>query len=228
MTSSGTPPDGRATRWAGQRERRRREFVEAGMRAIARYGPDVSTEQIADEAGVARTRIYKHFADAADLQRAIALRAAEMISAQFAPLWGVSGTPREMVHATIGAHIEWLSEHRELYQYLMRQSVTGPRDVVADVKTAIARQLSVLFEYYLGLFGADQRVGETIAYGLVGLVESSTAHWLDAPRGIDREDLRQLLARWVWSILDDTLRTVGVELNPDSPLSDLDYRVLGP
>ncbi len=196
------------------------------MRAIARYGPEVSTEQIADEAGVARTRIYKHFSDTADLQRAIALRAAEMIGAQFAPLWGVSGTPREMVQATIGAHIGWLSEHRALYQYLMRQSVTGPRDVVADVKAAIARQLTVLFEYYLGLFGADQRVAETIAYGLVGLVESSTAHWLDAPGGFDRGELSDLLGRWVWSILDDTLRSVGIVLNPDSPLSELDFRRL--
>jgi AcrR family transcriptional regulator len=225
MTSS-SAADGRAARWAGQRERRRREFVEAGMRAIARFGPEASTEQIADEAGVARTRIYKHFADAADLQRAIALRAAEMIGAQFAPLWDAAGTPRDMVHATISAHIAWLSDHRALYQYLMRQSVTGPRDIVADVKTAIARQLTVLFEHYLGLFGADRKVGETIAYGLVGLVESSTAHWLDAPSGLGRAELRDLLARWVWSILDDTLRAVGVALNPDSPLSELDFRKL--
>ncbi len=197
------------------------------MRAIARYGPEASTEQIADEAGVARTRIYKHFADTADLQRAIALRAAEMIGAQFTPLWGSSHTARGMVHATIGAHIEWLSEHRELYQYLMRQSVTGPRDVVADVKTAIARQLTALFEYYLGLFSVDQNIGETIAYGLVGLVESATARWLDAPRGIERADLRDLLARWVWSIIDDTLRANGIALNPDAPLSELDFRRVG-
>src|SRR5215469_4167626 len=74
------PSDGRAARWAGQQERRRREFVDAAMRAIAEHGPDVSTGQIAAEAGVARTRIYKHFVDAADLQGAIAERALEQVT----------------------------------------------------------------------------------------------------------------------------------------------------
>lgn len=63
----GARHDGRSTRWAGEHQRRRAQFVEAALVAIARHGPETSTEQIAQQAGVARTRLYKHFTDAADL-----------------------------------------------------------------------------------------------------------------------------------------------------------------
>jgi AcrR family transcriptional regulator len=224
MTSTDTPrpPDGRAARWAGQRDRRRREFVEAGLRAIARHGPEVSTEQIADEAGVARTRLYRHFDGAADLQHAIAVRVAELITAEFAPLWNPSGTPMELIRSAIGAHTRWLAEHRSLYRYLTRHAMDGAPDVFTDGKTAIARQLTVVFEHYLGLFGVDTRVCEAVAFGLVGLVESSTSRWLENPRGVERAELAALLARWVWRIVDDTLRAGGLVLDPHTELAAAD------
>lgn len=227
MSSSPAPSpaarrtDGRAARWAGQRERRRREFVDAALRAVAAHGPEVSTEQIAEEAGVARTRLYKYFTDAADLQAAIADRVAELITAELAPAWNPHGTPMQAIAAAIGAHTTWLSEHGDLYRYLTMHSLSaqaGGRDAVTDVKTAIARNLTAVFEHYLALFGLDVRAAETVAFGLVGLVESSTSRWLENPRGVSRDELAGLLERWVWRIVDDTLRAGGVELDPDAPL----------
>lgn len=227
-SSSATPapaarrPDGRTTRWAGQRERRRREFVEAALRAIAEHGPEVSTEQITAAAQVGRTRLYKYFADAADLQRAIADRAVELITTELAPIWNPRGTPTQMISTAIDAHTRWLSEHGNLYRYLTMHSLSaqpGGQNVITDVKTVIAQRLTALFEHYLRTFGVATRVAEPIAFGLVGLVESSTARWLENPGGMAREELADLLARWVWRLLDDTLRSHGVELDPDEPLA---------
>lgn len=214
-------PDGRAARWAGQRERRRREFVDAALRAIAEHGPEVSTEQIADEAGVARTRVYRHFDDAADLQRAIARRATDLITAELAPLWDPSGTPMQMITVAVGAHTGWLAEHGNLYRFLTRHAYAGRRDggdAVTDVKTAIAQQLTLLIEHYLETFELDVRISEPLAFGLVGLVDTSAARWLDNPRGIDLPELAGLLVHWIWRILDDALRAGGIELDPHAPL----------
>ncbi len=213
-------PDGRAARWAGQRERRRREFVDAALRAIAEHGPEVSTEKIADEAGVARTRVYKHFDDAADLQRAIADRAVRLITAELAPLWDPGGTPMQLITVAVGAHTGWLAEHGNLYRYLARHSQAGRRgrDAITDVRTAIARQLTILFEHYLDTFDLDARIAEPLAFGLVGLVDTSAARWLENPRGIELPELASLLVRWIWRVLDDTLREGGIELDPHSPL----------
>ncbi|QWF76648.1 TetR/AcrR family transcriptional regulator [Amycolatopsis sp. CA-230715] len=225
MTPSGSPrrPDGRAARWAGQRERRRREFVDAALRAIAEHGPEVTTEQIADEAGVVRTRLYKHFDDTADLQRTIADRAAELITAELTPLWELTSTPMQMITTAVGAHTGWLAGHGNLYRYLTRHSHAGRRDgrdAVTDVKTTIARQLTVLFEHYLTIFELDSRIADALAFGIVGFVESTTARWLENPRQIELTDLAGLLSHWIWRILDDTLRAGGVELDPHVRLSD--------
>ncbi|WP_329060705.1 hypothetical protein [Amycolatopsis sp. NBC_01480] len=90
--------------------------------------------------------------------------------------------------------------------------------LVADVKTVIARQLTQLFEYYLPIFGMDTHIAETIAFGVVGLVDSSAAQWLENPHGVTKVELAGLLARWIWRILDDTLRAGGIELDPHRPL----------
>lgn len=223
MTSSAPErPDGRATRWAGQRDRRRREFVDAALRAISKHGPDVSTEQIADEAGVARPQLYKHFTDAVDLQHAIAERAVSWVHADLAPLWELRGTPMEMIDSAIGSHMTWLSEHSHLYRYLSIHAHIAPppgRHPITDIKTAICEHLTQLFTHYLTMFGIDTRAAEPVAYGVVGLVESSAVRWLAHPDSLDQAELADLLGRWVWRILDDVLRTGGVELDPDASLA---------
>lgn len=232
MTSSSAArrTDGRTARWAGQRERRRREFVDAALRAIAEHGPEVSVEQIADEAGVGRTRLYKYFADATDLQSAVADRAAELITAELAPVWNPQGTPMQMIRTAIGAHIGWLSEHGHLYRYLTMHSLSaqvGRQNAITDVKTAIAQHLTRLFGHYLHTFGAATRAAEPIAFGVVGLVESSAAHWLENPGDVARSELADLLAHWVWRLLDDALRAGGVELDPHQPLAAPDLTSQG-
>ncbi|SFW85622.1 TetR/AcrR family transcriptional regulator [Amycolatopsis australiensis] len=222
VTSSSAPPgDGRAARWAGQRERRRREFVDAALRAIAEHGPDVSTGRIADVAGVARPQLYKHFDDATDLKLAIADRATELITTALLPIWEPQGSAMQMIAVAVDAHTGWLAENGNLYRYLTRHSqLEGHlgRDAVADVKTVIARQLTQVFEFYLTAFQLDTRIADVVSFGVVGLVDSCAAQWLEEPRGITRTQLTDLLTRWIWRIVDDALRAGGIELDPHLPL----------
>lgn len=224
MTSSSAGPrpgDGRAARWAGQRERRRREFVDAALRAIAEHGPRVSAAHIADAAGVARPQLYKHFDDATDLTRAIADRATEQITVSLRPVWEPQGSAMQMIAAAVEAHTGWLADHGNLYRYLTLHSQIGRPDgvdAIADVKTVIARQLSQVFAYYLTMFQLDTRIADVLSFGVVGLVDSCTAQWLEAPRGISKTQLAGLLTRWIWRILDDSLRAGGIEVDPHLPL----------
>jgi AcrR family transcriptional regulator len=208
-------PDGRATRWAGQHERRREEFVNAALEAIAEHGPDVSTEQIAEQAGVARTRLYKHFGDAADLQRAISERVSELISEELAPVWNPQGSPMEMITTAVGTHLRWLTEHANLHRYLTRHAPAGD---TPDVRTAIGVHLTRFFADYLTAFELDPAPAETLAFGLVGYVESATDRWLSGSRELSAEQLQAQLSGTIWAMLDHTLRAGGVELDPHTPL----------
>jgi len=227
VTSSSAPTrtDGRATRWAGQQERRRREFVDAALRAIAEHGPEVSTEQIAAEAGVARTRLYKHFTDAADLQGAIAERALELVATELQPLWNPQGSPMQMISAIVDALIGMLSDHRHLYRYLTKHAPSaqsGDRDVVTDVRTTIGNHLTQIFSHYLTQFDGRTHMAEPGAFALVGLVESTISRWLDNPAGLPRDELARQLTRWIWLLIDQVLRDNGINLDPDAPLASPD------
>jgi AcrR family transcriptional regulator len=90
--------DGRALRWAGQRTRRRDEFVSAAVEAIRLHGPDVTVEAIAQSAGVTRTRIYRHFRDGAEIRVAVAARIADMLMTVLAPSSNTDGMPPHRVH----------------------------------------------------------------------------------------------------------------------------------
>lgn len=71
---SGVKVDARSERWREHRKKVRSEIVDAAFRAIDRLGPEVSLREIAEEAGTAKPKIYRHFTDKSDLFQAIGQR----------------------------------------------------------------------------------------------------------------------------------------------------------
>jgi AcrR family transcriptional regulator len=221
MSTDAAPYDGRVARWSGQQQRRRAEFVEAALVAIAEHGPGVSTEQIAAQAGVARTRLYKHFAGASELNQAIATRAVEMVLAALEPVWNPQGTPATMIESALRTHLGWLAEHQHLYRYLTKHSMSDEpttRDAVTDVKWLIAEHLRELFGTFAEPFGLPREMSQPLAFGLVGFVDAAANRWVEDPSATSLEEMVTVLGRWIWVILDDTLRSVGMELDPQQPL----------
>jgi AcrR family transcriptional regulator len=212
--------DGRKARWVGHRERRRAEFVDAALRTIAEYGPQTSTERIAKSVGVTRTKLYRYFDGAADLQHSVALRVSEMLTTEL-QRWDPIGSPMEMATNGVSVHLRWLIEHPNLYRYLARHSLAEDANGVAaidDIKTTLGANLSKTLAAYLTVFGLDTRPAEPLGFGIVGLVESATARWLDNPAPLSRDEFTTQLAEWIWMLLDTTLQAGGVRLDPHQPL----------
>ena len=127
--------DGRARRWAGHREARRLELVDAACSAIAEHGPEVTTEQIAARAGVSRPGLYRHFEGRDDLQSAIAARSVERLVAELEPVWRPSGRPFDMLAKALRAHLRWLGANGNVYRYLKRTSFgTGGESATTNVR----------------------------------------------------------------------------------------------
>jgi AcrR family transcriptional regulator len=226
--TSPEPLSGQAARWAGQRERRQAEFVESALKVIAEQGPNASLEDFAAEAGVARTRVYRHFTDRADLERAISARVAALIVAELEPLWRPEGSARQMIRSAIGAHVSWLAENRNLYIYLRRHARPDDDahalDGHAGVRRAVADHLTRLFGAYLSLVGVENQTTETLAYAVVGMVESVTERWTEQGAhdgSTDSAAIIDQLSAWTWAMIAEALGTVGVELDPDLPLPPL-------
>lgn len=224
----GTGRDGRSIRYAGQRERRREEFVDAALRAIEAIGPQVSVGEIAREAGVARTRIYRHFDDIADLQHAITSRAAELLLTELAPALSPHGSAREVISRIVRSYLGFLSEHEQLYRYTVQhlKHASSDSESYSAVRGAVSQQIATLFRAFAKAATISPALSEPLAYGLVGLVESTADHWLDRPDGLDRDELADALTGWAWLLISSTLTANGAELDPDEPLPALDFEDL--
>ncbi|HEY2831607.1 MAG TPA: helix-turn-helix domain-containing protein [Sporichthyaceae bacterium] len=228
------PLRGQAARWAGQRDRRRAEFVDAALGVIAEQGPTVSVEDIAARVGVARTRIYRHFTDRADLERAISGRVARLVVADLEPLWHPQGSARQMIAGAIGAYVRWIGDNRNLFLYLHAHARPAPSsvsergliddpndlDAVSGVRRAVAAHLSRLFGGYLGWLGLDASVSTDLGHAVVGMVESVADRWA-AGGGTDPDVVIARLGEWTWAMLAETLAGAGVTLDPDLPLPPL-------
>lgn len=200
--------DGRTRRWAGHREARRLELVDAAVAAIEEHGPEVTTEQIASRAGVSRPGLYRHFDGKDDLQSAIAARSVERLVHELEPVWRPSGEPREMLERAIAAHLRWLSEHANVYHYLKRNSLPSS-DSVESASTNVRGVVSAHTAQMLvdGSLGAEipPAVAHPLAYGLVGMVDAAAAHWLDEAHGADVETLGAQLTEACWAVIRVTV-----------------------
>ncbi|MFJ6674856.1 TetR/AcrR family transcriptional regulator [Actinosynnema sp. NPDC091369] len=216
--------DGRVARWAGHREKRRAEVVTAALAAIVEHGPWVSTERIADRAGVSRPQLYRHFADADDLHDAVAHRVAELFAAAVLPaLTRPTGSPRRIIGRVVGTFVAWMVDNASLYDYMVVRAVglASGRGRAADLRVQVADRLRELLGGYVRLLGGDPEPADLAAFGVAGMVESATVRWLAVPGALDQAGLVRRLTSAVWALLDDVLREVGVELDPDVPLPEL-------
>src|SRR3979411_2360085 len=93
----GVKVDARSERWREHRKKVRAEIVDAAYRAIDRLGPELSLREIAEEAGTAKPKIYRHFTDKSDLFQAIGERLRDILWAAIFPSINLSSEPAPAV-----------------------------------------------------------------------------------------------------------------------------------
>jgi AcrR family transcriptional regulator len=194
---------------------------------IAEQGAEVSVEDIAARVGVARTRLYRHFTDRADLERAITARVAQSVVEHMDALWHPRGSARQMITGAIGGYVGWLDANRNLHRYLLAHagSVDDPGSYPA-VRRSVAEHLTGLFSGYLGILGVEPAVTADLAHAVVGMVESVARRQMTEGTSADEtsetaDEVVARLAEWTWVLLDSVLRQAGLELDPDLELPQL-------
>lgn len=213
------PRDGRSRRWDRHRAARRAEFVTAAVSAINRYGPEVRVEQIAEQAGVPRPVLYRHFKDRADLDAAIAQHAAEHLLAQLAPVLSPRGTAHGAIDAVVRTYLGWVEAAPELYRFVVHRAGRAEAD---GTRSAIERRATELLTAYFRWYGAESPVLAPLTAGLVALVDAAVDRSLrlDA-EPVDRDLLADRLVAAVWQVIAGEAEANGIQVDPDTPLPGL-------
>jgi AcrR family transcriptional regulator len=217
-----TARDGRSTRWDPHRRQRRLSIITAAVAAIEEHGPDVLTAQIAEQANVPRTHVYRHFEDKAALDLAVSTHVANQIGERIRAGLSSGGTPRLIIAGAIDQHLGWVEQHPNLYRFLAQHSYrvrTEAGGAAGDAKAVFAAELTALLARYLSAFGLDTTPAERVVVGVVGLVDATAAWWLGRP-DLPRDTVAAELTEQVWLLVDRMTRQLGLVLDPDQQLPD--------
>lgn len=193
MTSSDqTPRDGRDTRWEAHRIRRRRQLVEATLRAIRRHGAGVGMDEIAAEAGTSKTVLYRHLGDRAGLYRAVVEAVDATIVAEMAAARASADDVVGRIGAMARAYLQLVDRDPEIYRFVMTRPLETPEgapgDPVGRITGRVGEELRTLLTEHLSAAGRGEdapRLAPLWGDALVGLTRSSADHFL-AARGTDR------------------------------------------
>jgi AcrR family transcriptional regulator len=189
-------PDGRSVRWDAHRQSRRDELVQLTAECVQRHGADVGMARIAEHAGTSKAVFYRHFADKADLYRAVGRQLAAVLSEQVRMAIAREADPRARIAAGIDAFLAVLDRNPQLYRFVVDNPVlrSAGADPAADYTGQIAAGLDDAIASLPGFGGPRGPWGAAI----VGLVKAAGDWWLAHPAAMTRAELAESLTTLLW------------------------------
>lgn len=177
--------DGRDTRWAAHRAKRRRELVEAALRAIRHHGPAVGMDDISAAAATSKTVVYRHFGDRTGLYAAVVesvdQRILDSLGAATAGQDPVADDPLGLIASMVDAFLLLVEKDPEIYRFVVtRPLVDSPveDDPVAGLADRVGEQVARALEAHLRRQGRDPSCAATWGHGLIGFVRATADRWL--------------------------------------------------
>lgn len=192
----------RSVRNTERRAERRAEMVDAAMDAVREHGAGVSVADIAKRAGITKPVLYRHFADRADLQRAVGEKSAELLMERiFTALEAADSEADEaaLIAHIVDAFLAGIEDEPELWRFVVHHPIERAPgvEVVDGAREQIARLLATLIGERLRSLGLDSGGAEAWAQGLVGMVQSAGDWWLER-RTMSRGALTDYLTTLIW------------------------------
>ena len=190
--------------------KRRDQLLDIALELFSEYGYiQTSVGDIAKKAGVTKPIIYQHFASKKALYMELLERVGEQLLSEINAATSKAKTPRGQVELGFSAYFQYVSQYESSFYLLF--GTGGKRDdefseVARKVEETMARAVASLIEA-----GISSQHRLMLAYGIVGLAESTSRKWLTS-RHIDYEDSLpadpDVLARWVGEIAWGGLRGI--------------------
>lgn len=221
-------PDGRQVRWQEHNQQRRQLIVDAAIAVLERQAPgdEVQVQAVADEAGLSRTVIYRHFEDRADLDRAVQRAICDQIGLVLLSALVIDAKPEELVANVIGAFVRWTVEHPTQFWFADRDLADWGPSPIAEAMEQIASGIEDIINVVVGALGVelsenDMAGLEPWVFAMIGGVFAGVRRWLGRPERVPGVDgFIAMMAEAFWLQIDGMAHSRGINL-PDLPLGSL-------
>jgi AcrR family transcriptional regulator len=172
-------------------QERRSDLLAAAERAIRRHGPNVSMEQIADEAGVAKATLYDNFDGKHGLTDALLERYGARVLTTIAAGLDQPRTPHQVMRGGIEVFVAVIERELDLYRFVLAEN--GSRTMLDESAPAVTALLGSL----LRQAEVDSGGAEAMARAVLGGIFAAAEWWSDQ-QTMSRSDFVDYLDRLMW------------------------------
>ena len=178
---------------------RRRQLLDVALEAFGRKGyHETSMNDVADAAGVTKPVLYQHFASKRELYLELLRDVAGRLRDDIAAAVARAGTPREQVELGFRAYFHWVAAHRGGFHVLFAGETRRDPEFVREALEA-ENQAADAIARLIVVDGLDPVRQRLLAYGIVGLAETTSRHWLAHDLDLTPDDLGAEVARLAWA-----------------------------
>lgn len=178
---------------------RRRQLLDVSLDVFGRSGyHQTSMNDIADEAGVTKPVLYQHFSSKRELYLELLREVGDRMREAVGKGTAEATTPREQVEKGFIAYFRWVAEHRTGFDVLFTGDTRRDKDFMREVlrvETDIAGAIAAL----IVVPGLTEERRRLLAYGIVGIAETTCRHWLANDLELTPDDLGAQVATLAWA-----------------------------
>ena len=183
-------------------EERRSQLLDLGVRLLATRSLDeLSIDLLAEQAGISRGLLYHYFGNKHDFHEAVVRRAADDLISQTAP--PPHGDPLERLQASVAAYVDYVLANFEGYLSLIRGASGGNetlREIYEEARSALSER--IFTEDAQGDLVSDTPRNRLVVRGWAAMTEELVISWRQAPAGVTRAELLELIAGSLPALVD--------------------------
>lgn len=179
--------DGRDVRWEAHRAKRRRQLVEAALKAIRKHGAGVGMDEIAATAGTSKTVLYRHLGDRAGLYQAVVAAVDETVLTDLAQARASGQDIVSRIAAMVRSYLQMVERDPQIYRFVMTRPLEttegDPSDPIHRITDRVGAQLSAALHDHLAATGRAAEaalLAPAWGHGIVGLVRAAADHVLSS------------------------------------------------
>lgn len=191
-TDTGADPS-RPRRTRLDPEVRRQQIIDAAAAVLAERDPsDVTFEQIAERAGVSRALVYNYFGDKSGVIAAVYLRSIQQLDERLDQTFQEhveTATGSERMRRVVRTYLEFAAANSAAWRLMSSADAVLHPMVVQNRRDR--------YDLIARSWGGNPEA-RMLARGVVGLLEASSADWLETPE-VDLDRAAAIIEALLWS-----------------------------
>jgi len=178
---------------------RRQQLLEVALVAFGRDGfTHTSMNDLAEAAGVTKPVLYQHFRSKRELYLEVLRETGGRMMTDVAKAIAAAPGPRQQVEAGFRAYFEWVARERYGFEVLFAGDTRRDPEFLAELGKVETEFADAIAELIL-VDGMTQERRRLLAYGIVGIGETTCRHWIANDLDLAPADLAQGVADLAWA-----------------------------